>query len=186
MAIELDVDKLKSAITEQQQEEIDLLTKNFQLIYDHAELIVNTPEYFYCQLEVARLGLMHIGGGCLPLGVLLLLWKEGEFIDKCTSCGHDVYICEACGSPLSGSFIWWGVCPKCESRIDFTGYGFEWKAAFDKMKKYKNEAIIEKGQKPIFSLSKGVVGEYTPDRIIKPKISGISLKDLVRVLKEEG
>ena len=51
------------------------------------------------------------------------------------------------------------------------------------MKEYRNEDIIEKGQEPVFSWSKGVVGEYTPDKIIKPKIAGISLKELVEVLK---
>jgi len=56
---------------------------------------------------------------------------------------------------------------------------------YDKLKEYKNEAIIEKGQEPIFSWSKGVVGEYTPDRIIKPKIAGIALKDLIEILKSK-
>ena len=167
------------------QEEKDLIVQNFRLIYENAELIINTPEYFFCELETARLGLFYIGGGKLPLGVLLLLWKEGKFKDKCSVCGHDVYVCAASGSPLSGSFTWWGVCENCAQPIYFKRSGFRWTPVYEKMKEYKNEAIIEKGQEPIFSWSQGVVGEHTPDRIIKPKISGISLKDLIEILKSK-
>lgn len=168
------------------QEETNLIVQNFRLIYDNAEEIIKTPEYFYCQLESSRIGSMHIGCERLPLGVLLLLWKEGNFISKCTLCGHDVYNIGGFGNVFSGWFTWWGVCEECVQEISFEGHGFRFSTAYAKGGEFRNEAIIEKGKEPIFSWSKGVVGEYTPDKIIKPSIVGISLKDLIEVLKQKS
>ncbi len=52
------------------------------------------------------------------------------------------------------------------------------------IKEYPNNEIIEKGERPKFSWSKGLVGETTPDKVIKAKVEAVSLTELVKELQD--
>ncbi|MFH1024615.1 MAG: hypothetical protein V1809_14635 [Planctomycetota bacterium] len=91
-----------------------LFRENFRLILSRQEEILARSDYFYCTFGSAWLSIAYIGpGGTIPLGALLLLWRWGQLIEKCPSCGGKVYIAVAGGSPLSGSHNCHGVCAGC-------------------------------------------------------------------------
>lgn len=122
------------------QEENDLFIQNFQLIYDNAELIINTPEYFHCECKTAYLSTFYIGrGGKIPLGSLLLLWREGKLKEKCPSCGSDVFVFGEGGSPLSGAYSWWGFCPQCAIERYGTGNAFRWQPIYEQIEEHSSK-----------------------------------------------
>lgn len=171
---------------EKRAAEKQLLRQNLGLLLENAEKIINTPEYFFCPLRTAFLSLAYINGGMMPLGALLLLWKEEKLIETCPDCSGKVYLFSAGGSPLSGSNSWGGICPACD-RIRYgrsAHFSDIWLPMLESIKKYPNVDIIEKGERPKFSWSQGIVGKETPDVIIKPKVEGIPFEELIRVLKE--
>lgn len=173
--------------SEERREEGALLYEHLQLILDHTDEILGTERYFYCYPGNAFLSLAYLGGGQIPLGALLLLWRDGEMLDACEECGGVVHIIGAGGSPLSGSHSWWGGCPRCGERRTGHRERFStlWPPAFKMIRKYKNEPVIKRGKRPKFSWSKGLVGERTPDEVIKPRIEGVSVATLVRELKQK-
>jgi hypothetical protein len=125
----------------------------------------------------------------IPLGVLLLLWKDGTFLQTCPECGGTAYIAGFGGSPLSGTNSWWGGCPSCGKRVRgsvkgrFTDF---WPVAHKKVREYPNEDTVLKGERPKFSWSKGSTGVYTPDRILKPRVRGVTLDELVETLQNNN
>lgn len=137
-------------------EENDLFVQNFRLIYKSADKIISTPEYFHCECKTAYLSTFYIGrGGKIPLGVLLLLWREAKLIEKCPTCGKAVFVFGEGGSPLSGAYSWWGFCPECDRERYGTGDAFRWQPIYEQIKKHSS----------------------------KPQITAVTLKELVEVLQ---
>jgi len=66
MAKKVAAPKENHEVTKHRKEENDLFVQNFRLIYDNAEWIINTPEYFFCEFGSAYLTLFYIGGGKIP------------------------------------------------------------------------------------------------------------------------
>lgn len=94
-----------------------LFSENIQLLLDNTDIILGNEKYFYCKFGSAYISMPYIsGGGLIPLGILILLWKEHQLLDKCKKCGGDVHIIGAGGSPLSGKHNFWGYCSKCRQR----------------------------------------------------------------------
>ncbi len=166
----------------------EILSHNLQAILDNAEIILSTPEFFYCQPEMAHLGVCWIGGGPIPLGVLVKLWKDGKLILTCPHCNGSLYVFQAGGSPLSGRNSCRGCCIACnESYSVFTKqFGGLWHPIIELMKRHENKPEILKGKHPVFSWSKGLVGESVPDTIIKDSIHGVGLETLIRKLNYGG
>ena len=119
------------------KEDNDLFIQNFQLIYDNAELIIRTPDYFLCECKTAYLSTFYIGrGGKISLGSLLLLWQEGKLKEKCPSCGGDVFVFGESGSPLSGAYSWWGFCPECAAERYGKGDAFHWQPVYEQIEEH--------------------------------------------------
>lgn len=94
-----------------------LFSKNLERIKINAAKILETAEYFYCELPFAWCSWPYVGGdGSLPLGYLLLGWENGIFIEPCPDCKSDCYTFAFAGSPLSGSNNWAGSCDACKTR----------------------------------------------------------------------
>ncbi len=166
----------------------EILCNNLQLILDNAEIILSTPEFFYCQPEMAHLGVCFIPGGPIPLGVLLELWKDGKWILTCPKCQRPLYIFQVAGSALSGSNCCRGCCMECKDSYSVREPGLRdlLMPVNGMLQKYANKPVILKGTHPVFSWSKGLVGESVPDTIIKDAIHGVDLETLIRKLNYGG
>jgi hypothetical protein len=160
--------------------------EDLQLILDHADDILANERYFYCYQCTAFLSVAYHGGGQLPLGVLILLWRQGEMLDTCTKCGGTVHIFGVGGSPLSGSHSWWGFCIQCGSRVrgHREDFGSLWRPVSKMLKDYKNEPVIQRGELPEWSWADPPTSGRAPDVVIKPRIEGVSLDTLLRELRE--
>ena len=81
------------------REEDELLRQHLPVILANSDRILETPRYFFCRLGTAFMSSLWIfgGGGPIPLGVLVLLWKAGEMIFECPGCG---------GRLLRGGNLW--------------------------------------------------------------------------------
>ena len=97
LEIEIPLSKLSN---EQIKKKGDFLAENFEIIEQNFELILENKKYFYTELYNAYLSLAFIKGGYIPLGVLVLLWKEEKLIGTCPDCKGKVYIIGVGGSPL--------------------------------------------------------------------------------------
>lgn len=166
-------------------EEASSFCDNLQLVLDHGNEILRTERYFYCYPDDAFLSLAYFGGGPIPLGALILLWRAGEMLDVCQACGGTVHIIGAGGSPLSGSHSWWGCCVRCgrKRRGQRESFSTLWPPVLKMLRQYRNEAVIQRGKRRQFSWSKGLVGEDTPGVVIKPRIEGVSVATLIAELK---
>ena len=173
---------------EKQAEETAILCRNFEVIVNNFETILENEQYFYCQIGTAFLSMPYIGpDGPIPLGVLVLLWQKGDLIKQCPRCGGSAYILGAGGSPLSGTHGWWGICRTCgetKRRRGEGSFGAIWKPITEMLQQYHNESIIQKGKRPYFDWKDGLAGEATPDVIIKEKIQGVDIKTLVEELTQ--
>lgn len=108
-------------------------------------------------------------------------------MEECIKCKGDVYVIGTGGSILSGVNSYWGYCPTCREYIKATSSKFRdlSGSAREIVRMYPNQPIIEKGKHPIFSWGKGLVGEYTPDRVIKEAIKGTDLQTLIEHLRSK-
>jgi len=178
----------RDIVKKQQEQEAEnkLFCENLRLIIENSDTILKREEFFFCEFGSAFLSIAYIAkGGPIPLGVLISLWQRGEFIDKCSHCGGDVYIIGAGGSPLSGTHSFWGYCGQCGRKQSGKKptLGELWQPVVEMLKRYPNKPIIEKGTRPVFSWREGLKGDYTPDRVIKDKVRGVSLQELVEKLR---
>ncbi len=83
-------------------------------ILRHANLILNTPEYFYCLMPGAYLSATFLQeSGPLPLGILLHLWMQQQWLEVCLRCNKQVYIIGVADGDLLRDAYWWGICPSC-------------------------------------------------------------------------
>lgn len=173
---------------EQRQRENEALGQNLKLILAHSAEILRNERYFYCYFGTAFLSVPYIWpDGPIPLGVLITLWQRGEFVDKCRECGGRVYMIGLGGSPLSGSHSWWGRCAECGRHQDGSRKTFReiWEPLRELLIQHLNEPVIQRGKRPKFSWSKGLVGETTPDIVIKPRVEGVSLATLIEELEQK-
>jgi len=71
------------------------------------------------------------------------------------------------------------VAPRCQIA---TSIGVFVVSYFELLKKYENVEIIQRGKRKRFDWGKGIVGEDDPDTIIKNKIQGVTLTELIYYL----
>ncbi len=165
--------------------ETKLFRENLPLLLEKADVIINTPRYFFCTFDSAFIPLMFIHGGMIPLGILSLLWQQGKLKAICEFCGGEVYIYGLGGSPLSGSHSARGCCKDCAryNKVIVDHFPDLWKPLIEAIQAYPNEEIIEKGERPIFSWSQGLVGNTTPDKVSKAKVEAVSLAEIIKDLQ---
>lgn len=78
-------------------------------------LLEHQPEVFHEQNRHLHFGMAYVGTFNFPLGVLVALWKYGEWTADCPHCGAGAYIFYAGGSPLSGMHSYRAICPACRA-----------------------------------------------------------------------
>ena len=158
---------------------------NFKLILKNQDLIIKDPQHFFILLHRLHVGTTISGVSFIPLGVLLLLWQEGHLIRSCPQCGSKSYIFQAGGSALSGSHSFSAFCPECENVFCSRGCSFSriYFPIFDKLKEFPNTQTIRIRRTQHFSWSKGLVGEPTPDEVLKDGIHPIDFMSLIEKLK---
>jgi hypothetical protein len=94
-----------------------LFTENLDLIRLNSQKILDTAEYFFCDLPFAWCSWPYVGGdGPLCLGFLLLGWQDGIFIEPRAGCHSECLVLSFGGSPLSGSNSWSGICAECKMK----------------------------------------------------------------------
>jgi len=166
--------------------EIRLLKEHLPLLLANRERILHTPEYFFCTLEDAYASLAYVGGGRLYLGVLALVWKRELVRSACIDCGGPLFLLGLAGSPLSGTHSIWGICSSCRDHKTWMEPSLTTIAMpiRELIQKYPNEAIVKKGQRRTFSWA-GLVGEDTPDEVIRPAVEGKNLLQVVWELSDD-
>ena len=166
-------------------EESRLFRESLPVILANADRILATPRYFFCQLDSAYMSSLwwFRGGGPIPLGVLLLLWRKGKMIFECPDCRGLLHAVGISGSMLSGCGSAWGPCLDCgEEKFARGQMGDTMLAVGPMLSEYRNEPVVQRGKRPSFDWKDGLVGEYTPDRVIVPAIEAAPLHVLVSEL----
>ena len=170
---------------EEHRHDTKLFVENIGLILSNGERILNTPEFFNVRFRGAHFGAAHIGAEWyIPLGVLILLWRKGEWLKRCSECNGIIYVYSATGSPLSGTANWRGVCAACGktfSQHDGT-FGPLFKPAFELREKHMNRIRIIKQEGQAFSWSEGVKGEPVEDTVIDNGREALEMSELVDLL----
>ncbi len=94
-----------------------LFTENLDMLRANEQKILETAEYFFCELPFAWCSWPYVGGdGPLCLGFLLLGWKDGVLIEPRQGCHGECLVLSFGGSPLSGSNSWSGICAQCKMK----------------------------------------------------------------------
>ncbi len=94
-----------------------LFTENLDLIRVNEQMLLETAEYFFCELPFAWCSWPYVGGdGPLCLGFLLLGWQDGIFKEPQQGCHGECLVLSFGGSPLSGSNSWSGICAQCKTK----------------------------------------------------------------------
>ena len=171
---------------EQRKKNMQLFCDNLELILANSELILKTPEYFHIRHEWSLVGGIYLGSKYIPLGVLIKLWMNDQWLDECPECGGKTYIYCAGGSPLSGSHYTNAVCTTCKKFVDqrkSSGLAVLIKPAFDLCNTFIQKRKILRTKGPVFSWSKGMVGEAIPDRVIEDVVQPVKLKLMIDKLK---
>jgi hypothetical protein len=97
--------------------EFQLFSENIALLRNNEQKILETAEYFFCELPFASCSWPYVGGdGPLCLGYLLLGWKNGILLEPCSDCNGECLVFSFAGSPLSGSNSWSGFCHQCNQK----------------------------------------------------------------------
>ena len=191
MIIKLDRDMISEGYVnldskEVYEKDLNLLCENLKLILDNANKILDIQKYFYCYPKPAYLSVAYIGAdGQIPLGGLILKWKELLLIEECPDCKGKLYMINGGGSPLSGRNSCTGICIGCQkvfyiSSKSFSSIRFPMCSIIEV---FPNRQIIKKGERKKFSWSHGTIGEDTSDEIIQDSIKGVSLETLIYDLK---
>lgn len=168
-------------LEELRNQEDKLFAENMDLIMKSSEIIINTPEFFYCEFGSAWLSLAYIGGdGMIPLGVLLMLWEQGKLMDRCKHCGADVYIIGAGGSPLSGSHTWHGFCVGCRQRQIGS------KESFREIASPLRELMIKHKNKGSKGLDVSKIMEPTRQQVVQTSIAAVDLVTLIKTLNKNA
>jgi|GEM_PF-2240702 len=164
--------------------EWSLLAENLQIIIDNSQQIIQNEKYFYTQFSLAMIGTTIHGSQLIPLGILLLLWKDGHLKDTCPHCGGTVYIIGAGGSALSGSHKWYGCCVKCRERITGSSiFSQIWEPAYELKNKYLNRRTIKRYKLKSDNWFQKLQEKRRPDEILKDRIEGSTVDELIDYLK---
>ena len=171
----------------EQKQEFKLFVSNFRLLQQYADFIIGTPEYFHILLKDLIVGSMLTGGNYAPLGVWLLLWKEGLMISCCPQCAAEAYIFKAGGSLLSGGNSYTALCPACTKTFygSVPSFGSLFFPVREKKAEYPNKVKILIRETQGFSWSKGLEGQSTPDEILEDGIHPVDLKTLIAKLEQK-
>lgn len=171
---------------EEQHEDFTLFCDHFNLIKQNAKIIIADEKLFYCSFHLAMIGNYIMGVRYLPVGLLLLLWEDEMMVDSCQECCNKIYIIGAGGSPLSGTNRYWGYCPYCEKEVKGSYKPFHalWRPAIKMLSGYRNITVLECRKTQHFSWRYGLVGEETPDKIIKEAVKGVTLQELICTLNQ--
>ena len=168
--------------------ERNLFIRHHGLLLAQRERIEQTPEMFYCQPLGCFLSIAYCGGGSIVLGVLLRVWNDGGFRRPCPKCGKEAWLLGLGGSPLSGNNSWWGFCPTCQDRCSgcFEPGKFNpaWSSVQKLINRYPNRAVIQRGERARFTWS-GICGKNEPDIILKDKIHGLPLGQVIEILLKD-
>jgi len=172
--------------SDEQREDFRLFCDHFDLIKENAKMIIEDAKLFYCKFHFAMVGNYIMGVRYLPVGVLLLLWEEESMTDYCLECGNKIYIIGAGGSPLSGTNSYWGYCPCCKKEVrgSYKPFHALWRPAIKMLRGYRNITVIERRKTQYFSWKHGIIGEETPDKIIKEGVRGVTLQELIYTITQ--
>jgi hypothetical protein len=165
---------------------MQLFCDNLELIIANADLIMGRPEYFYIRYDWMLIGGIYVGSKYIPLGGLLELWMSGRWIGECLDCGGKAYIFKVGGSPLSGSHYCHAVYPVCREVVNskqVEAFTVLMQQAFDLCDRHIRKQKILRTRGPVFSWSKGLVGESVPDVILEDVVKPVSLAGMIEALK---
>jgi hypothetical protein len=181
MIIERDI-QLPECSPDEKRRELELLRDNLDLILTKTNKIITQPDFFYCYIKAARLGLITFGTWQIPLGVLIQLWNDQSMVVNCPLCQGTLYIVGAGGSPLSGSNSCIGVCRSCSEIISTSVEEFPriWQPLLSMRNKHRNTQKVLRKITRCFSWKDGIVGQKTPDIIVQEAIYGVSLDILIQ------
>jgi hypothetical protein len=97
--------------------EFELFCNNIDLLIERRAEILACADYLHCQLSFAWCSWPYISGdGILPLGYLLIGWRDGVLVEQCQTCRQEAQILNFGGSPLTGRSCWSGYCRWCSAR----------------------------------------------------------------------
>jgi hypothetical protein len=169
------------------EQEFKLFISNFRLIQKFTDFIIGTPEYFHILMKNLIVGSTLTGGDYVPLGIWLLLWKDGLMISHCPQCDAEAYIFQAGGSLLSGRNSYTALCPACTRTFNGSApsFGSLFSPVREKKEEYPNKVKILIRETQRFSWSKGLEGQSTPDKFLEDGIRPVDLKTLINKLKEK-
>lgn len=167
--------------------DIELFRRNIALILKHKKRIIATPKYFFIRFRNSFLGSTITGYWPVPLGIWLLYWSEGKNIMRCPECEYSAFIFNASGSPLSGRNQISIVCADCQeiSYIRVASFNSIFIPVFELRKMYPNKQVILRTKSQFFSWGKGLVGEETPDRLIRDCVHAVELSVLIDDLRTQ-
>lgn len=172
-------------------EDAVLFFQDIELLVEHADEIIERPEYFHCPLAFAYCGWPYVGGGGpLAVGHLLIGWREGYLIDECSRCGGALLIFRFAGSPLSGGNWHRGFCRSC-ARTDRGSaplFGPRFRAMYVLTSRHTNE-IKEWHEVDAECFSWGGSGLQPCRRKIQTKrrlVEPVSLDELLAKLRSGG
>lgn len=179
-------DEYLRKIAQTRKHELELFREHLGLFIENSELIQSRPEYFNITSDAAYLGLMVGFYWRIPLGVLLILWKEGELIITCPECQGKAYVLSAHGSSGSGVNQFTGICGECATIVRGTLASFPefWHALLRMREKYPPR----KPQPPVrtkrFSWKEGIVDkpDCHVDRHKKAEVFPVKLQDIIPIL----
>lgn len=168
------------------------LAESLFLLLRRADEILERPDWFFCEPPEAYISVMFFGGGHIPLGVLLGLWRAGHLTVACPACRGPLLVYGLGGSPLSGRHAYSGVCRDCGQKHykgardapfdgqDFNDFRFP---LVEAMEARPNRAEIEPGERPRFSWKHGLAGARTPDRVVRPAVEPVPFAPLIDILR---
>jgi len=164
--------------------EMEMFIDNIELIISHVNAITSRKELFYTELSFGHISTTLTGTAVLPIGVLVLLWRNREFLASCSDCGGRAYIVCAAGSPLSGSHQYTGICPVCRKVVYGTKRTFRqlYGPALKMAEKYPNYTLMKKTVNHYFSPG-GESKEGITENVVREKIRGFILEELINELK---
>jgi len=171
----------------QREKNRQLFRDNLELILANSELILKTPEFFYIRHQWSLVGGSYVGVKYIPLGVLIKLWKNGEWLGECNKCGQETYVYSAGGSPLNGGHYTNAVCIHCREFVDQqmgSGLALLLKPALGLCSAFTQRRKILRSRGPIFSWSRGFVGKVksVPDKILREVVQPVELEVMIASL----
>jgi hypothetical protein len=166
--------------------EDELIRENLPLILSSFGRILSTPRHFFCRPSSAFLSCPYVfgGGGPIPLGVLVSLWRRGELVFDCPACVGLVYGFGVAGSVLSGSGTVQGICIVCRRwQSEPRKIGESILAVGTVLAAIRLESLIQTEENPRFECSEGIVDESLPKQVIAPAVEPVDVVGLIQELK---